>query len=456
MKTERDEKTIENLVKLYESKLMTVNTEYQRGEIWNNAQQKRLIDSLMRGYKLPLIYLHKKKVEIDGLTRDGLEIIDGQQRLKSIYRYVKGDYRLFDPLTENHIAKFPVFLLDTPGEWAGKFFRELSTSLKRKFLDTKLMLAMIQSSESDEVRDLFIRLQAGSALNEQERRDAWPGKMNEFILELGGKPSITGYPGHEYFPKIMKVNPDKDRGSTRQLAAQITSLIIWQQERGTSHLPDINAAAIDQLYYDHLDFEKDGPVGKRIWKIFDLLLLLLQDRKRPKLRNNDTIHAALLVNSLIDRFTSSWEAEFAPALDEFLRNLKEASKAGVEESDPIYLFKSRYGDLTRGATAGGGRILQRHTFYVEQMLKHMPATTLKDSRRAFSQTERELIYFRQRKTCAVCGKEITWRDANIHHIQEYSRGGKTELKNAALVHASCHPKSKEDVEAFAKKWTGES
>ena len=34
------------------------NPEYQRGEVWTRDQQMKMIDSVLRGYQLPLIYLH--------------------------------------------------------------------------------------------------------------------------------------------------------------------------------------------------------------------------------------------------------------------------------------------------------------------------------------------------------------------------------------------------------------
>ena len=89
MKTSQDQKPIKDLVELFKSQMMIANPEYQRGVVWNEAQQKRLIDSLFRGFTLPLIYLHEKKEEIGGFTREGLEIIDGQQRL--IPSSIEGD-----------------------------------------------------------------------------------------------------------------------------------------------------------------------------------------------------------------------------------------------------------------------------------------------------------------------------------------------------------------------------
>ena len=452
METWQEKRKIEDLVDLFGNRLMVANPEYQRGEVWSETQQKKLIDSVMRGYTLPLIYLHEKKEEIADIPVHRFEIIDGQQRLTAIHKFKEGSYRLFDPNTDNHIAKFPLFVQQQPCEWAGKYFHELSEELQTFFLDTSLMLTMIKSEDNNEIRDLFIRLQAGSDLNPQERRDAWPGGMCDFILRLGGKPDIDRYPGHEYFREIMGLRPGRDRGKTRQLAAQITSLLIAQPSEIGPVFPDINAAAIDQLYYENLNFNPDGRVAKRIWKVLDTLLNLLRDGKRPNLRNHDTIHAALLVNMLLDDFTPSWQADFTSALDSFLEDFKEASEYYTDETRPKYPYWSQYGVFTRTGSDKGPRIFQRHAFYVEKMLNNMPSITLKDPKREYSQAERELIYFRQKKMCAVCDTEVIWADVEIHHVVEHQQGGKTELKNAALVHASCHPKSADAVSAFANKW----
>ena len=230
MKTSQDQKPIKDLVALSKSGMMIANPEYQRGVVWNEAQQKRLIDSLFRGFTLPLIYLHERKEKIVGFTREGLEIIDGQQRLTAIHRYVEGAFRLFDPSTENDKAKFPRFLIKKPCPWAGMYFRELPPQLQDSLLETTLLLAMIQSDDTNEIRDLFVRLQAGSALNAQERRDAMPGGMNDFVLRLGGKPDMLKYPGHDFFKEVVGARPGSDRGKTRQLAAQITSLLLAQRD----------------------------------------------------------------------------------------------------------------------------------------------------------------------------------------------------------------------------------
>ena len=230
MKTHPDYLKIRELVELRRNEMEKVNPEYQRGEVWTRAQQMKLIDSVLRGYQLPVIYLHKIIKTTAGFTQDRLEIIDGQQRIQSLYLFAEGGFPLYDPTDER--ARFPRFLQEQPCPWGGKNYDSLSNDLKEQFLNTELRISYIESEDENEIRDLFVRLQAGSSLNAQEKRDAYPGKFTEFILKLGGKPEIARYPGHDFFRRVLRMNPSKGRGKTRQLASPNSNPVLGTPREG--------------------------------------------------------------------------------------------------------------------------------------------------------------------------------------------------------------------------------
>ena len=58
MDTEMVDRTVSQLVENRDKGRMFPNPEYQRGEVWTPGQQKKLIDSIFRGYQLPIFYLH--------------------------------------------------------------------------------------------------------------------------------------------------------------------------------------------------------------------------------------------------------------------------------------------------------------------------------------------------------------------------------------------------------------
>lgn len=76
MQLQSEKIKISELLQLRKSQMLSVNPEYQRGAVWSEAQQKKLIDSIFRSYPLPLIYLHHKRITALGLTRDSLENIE--------------------------------------------------------------------------------------------------------------------------------------------------------------------------------------------------------------------------------------------------------------------------------------------------------------------------------------------------------------------------------------------
>jgi hypothetical protein len=74
--------------------------------------------------------------------------------------------------------------------------------------------------------------------------------------------------------------------------------------------------------------------------------------------------------------------------------------------------------------------------------------------RIFGNIDKEYIYYRDKGLCQKpgCGHRVEWPDAEFHHVEPYAGGGKTMAANGALVHKMCHPKTKVDVDAFAKLW----
>ena len=105
---------VKDILELRTNKMLTVNPEYQRGAVWSAAQKKKLIDSVLRGYPIPLIYLHHIKTSVAGMQREDLEVIDGQQRINSLYEFKEGPFKLFDPIRDDKEARFPIFLKELP------------------------------------------------------------------------------------------------------------------------------------------------------------------------------------------------------------------------------------------------------------------------------------------------------------------------------------------------------
>ena len=444
MELESDKMTIKDILELKKNSMLMVNPEYQRGAVWTENQQRKLIDSVMRGYPLPLIYLHHKKKNVAGMQREDLEIIDGQQRINALHRFGENALKLFDPVKDDRVARFPKFIRESICPWARCDFMGLSEDLRQRFLKTEIFIVKVNTDVEDEARDLFIRLQAGLPLNAQEKRDAWPGGFTELVLKFGGKREITRFPGHDFFRHLVK-NSSTDRGEVRQLCAQICMLYFERATRG--NWINIGTQPIDDYYYRNLGFELNDPLVFRLSQVLDLAVALFAGKVSPKLKGHEAIHIVLLLDSLLDGYTKSWQSKFIHAYDEF------KAKAAHDKKERLGEYWFEYGALTQTQSAEGRTIQRRHAFFSKKMLEELKPT-LVDPTRIFGEVEREIVYYRDGKRCAVCAEPIQWDHLQIHHVEEHQAGGHTVIDNGVPVHKDCHPMGQK-AEAFRIKWLEE-
>ena len=75
------------LDKIYKRRDRYEIPEWQRGEVWDIPKKQQLIDSILRGWRLPKFYFVKN-------SEDEYEVVDGQQRLASIYEFFANELSL--------------------------------------------------------------------------------------------------------------------------------------------------------------------------------------------------------------------------------------------------------------------------------------------------------------------------------------------------------------------------
>ena len=127
---------------------LTIQPEYQRNYIYADGKKDvAVIDSVLNGYPLGLIYFVK-------VSNDRYEILDGQQRITSIGRYVKNKFAIKD---ENSMEQY---------------FDGIAADKQKKILKTKLTIYECEGEES-EIKKWFQTINiAGVPLNEQELNNA--------------------------------------------------------------------------------------------------------------------------------------------------------------------------------------------------------------------------------------------------------------------------------------------
>lgn len=139
---------------------------FQRRRVWDDTKSSRLIESLLLNVPIPVCYF----AELD----DGaFSVIDGQQRLTSIYRYL--------------VNQFPLRGLRVRPELNKKRFFELESADQRLIKTRTVRCIVIQKESHPEIRfDVFERLNSASVrLNPQELRNCtYRGALNSLIRDL--------------------------------------------------------------------------------------------------------------------------------------------------------------------------------------------------------------------------------------------------------------------------------
>lgn len=190
---------VAKLVDAFSAGSLLRNPEYQRGEAWREHQKAAFVDSFFRAYPLPPLFLYVREAPgLEGHPVRKFEIVDGQQRLTALRDFRDGKIRLSN-LDEDSKLKIPRSVRQNPAPWAGRLYSELSDDLRSRFEQFEITVFEVGlDAHPDEVRDLFIRLQSGTALTRQQVRDAWPGNLGPFIESIAGK--LDRHPSQQLQP----------------------------------------------------------------------------------------------------------------------------------------------------------------------------------------------------------------------------------------------------------------
>lgn len=142
-----------DLVAWNESGTLELSPKFQRRPVWKTASKSYFIDSLLRGFPVPPIHI-RLGMQNKAAYR---EIIDGQQRLRAVFDFVQGKFRLSRTI-------------EAP--WAGKAFKDLDDDLSRSIMMYKFHAFQYDNIDDATILEIFARINTYSvALSRQELRN---------------------------------------------------------------------------------------------------------------------------------------------------------------------------------------------------------------------------------------------------------------------------------------------
>lgn len=438
MNVEEKKFSVEKLVKAFSAGSLLRNPEYQRGEAWSEVQKATFIDSLLRDYPVPALFLHVvEDAGLEDAPAKKFEVVDGQQRLTALRAFKDGKFKLLATDDKSKL-RIPKSIRTTSAPWAGKYFAELSPDLRKQFESIQITVFQIGPTQNpDEIRDLFIRLQSGTALSRQQIRDAWPGNLGPFIERLAGK--LDKHASHKLFTVVDKRGQRSEEEeqrrdyhvADRQTCAQLLQ-IFTARERDPYVYPSVSANELDALYHEQTDFDDSGNLAIRFKEALSTAGSVFEKAKsklgkKTKFRRLDITVTMMYIQDISKGDRVKFD--------------KNAIEALAKHVLKIHKQKTQNGKTTASST-----LQHYYDWWRDQITKDIVVRL--DPKRAFSPEQQKQIRKRDGDKCAICGDKVPEDEAEYDHYPiPYRDGGSTLPENGRLLHGKCHPRGRptEDV-----------
>lgn len=392
---------------LFDKNKIFINQEYQRGDIWKYSQQVELIRSIENRYSMGVLVLFIN-------DNKQYEILDGQQRLLTIRKYLNGGIKLqdtnltlyndLDPRDKMEIDAYAVYYL-------------------------KLKSHDAESKEEDIVQT-FLRLQDGAPLNKAEKISAYRGAFKDVFKEARES--------HALF-SLMK---DDKRFRLRLLAAEML-LLELESDFKNKIFPGLdlqNFISMLDKYKTSISSTKRTSYKGNLDILHTSLNYLL-----TALKPRELLSFYLLVSYMRKHKAGNEDIvnELAAFSKEFLRNL---NAFGIYDKKPpkgmsVEIFNDYRAYKFEAKVMTTPESVKNRFDIVLKEFRRLKIFIEKDPKRYHDEEQKRILYFSQQGLCLFCKKPMTFSESTADHKIAHSKGGKTDdLKHAQLLHDNCHQK----------------
>lgn len=264
--------------------------DFQRGFVWKQVQASKLIESFLVGLPVPAVFLYSER------KSHKFFVIDGQQRLKSIFYFFEG---YFGPEIQGTRRVFRLTGLSPDSRYNGKRFEgelgELRDEDKRRLKNAVLRSFVVQQldpADDTSMYHIFERLNTGGTLltNQEIRNCVYHGSFIVFLNQINGFPAwrqilgnnepdsrrkdielivrffgmrdVSAYkkPMKDFLSKFMKKNRDATQealAASREIFERTCKAVVGSLGEKPFHIrAGLNAAVFDAVitaFSNHLD-----------------------------------------------------------------------------------------------------------------------------------------------------------------------------------------------------------
>lgn len=410
-------RSILDLQNLYRGGHLNLEPGFQRQSVWRERDRAKLIESILRNYPLPAIFLYKREEDGDLV----LDVIDGKQRLESILMFT-GEMR----------GRFEtkVMLPDWDhADWID--WRWLRRKGKHHLITSYELPVIEVDGELGDIIDVFVRINStGKALTQQEKRHAryYNSPFLKEAARLAGR--LEGY-----FEKNGTFSAGQlSRMKHVELVCELMlSLVQGDVLNKKTALDRVMAAR-------SFDGRQLARAGRLVTTTINRIRKMFPQLKSTRFRQvTDFYTLAVLIGKfeqermiLTDRRRNrlAWDLlqAFASNVDE-IRELQRKAKGARPDQELYRDYLLTVSQMTDDVSQRRKR---------EQILRGILGSLFarRDEQRGFTAEQRRIIWNSStNRSCSYpgCRTKLTWDDFTIDHIHPHSRGGRSELENAALM-----------------------
>ncbi len=395
--TDQKDLTLALLKDMYDANDIITNPDYQRKYIYDIRRASKLVESILIGIPIPVIYLCE---EDDGVY----SVIDGQQRITSFVKYLKNEY----PLTG----------LTELSDLNGKYFRELDKGTQRK-LNTKTLRAITLNRDSQNLKyEIFSRLNLGAvSLKPQELRNClYRGSFNNMLKDIAKNNPILPVMFHDknsrssYEERILRFFTLRDSFVMKSTYVKAMNQYMARHQHDNPN--DIQRAK--SLFANTLDTVKQI--------LGDDAFFSVESRKKF----NGSVYDSIMIP-----FSNFDKHDLFSHADKIRKKIKEIKETNEEYQQNVYVGSN-----------SSKRVIGRITMISNALSEITGKSGVNKECRFFSLEVKNQL-FHPGYICSYCGNAILdISDCEVDHIIPFSEGGPTEISNAQLLHRFCNHSKK--------------
>lgn len=319
------------LDKIYKRRDRYEIPEWQRAEVWTEDRKQLLIDTILRGWKIPKFYFAKVSE-----APEEFEVVDGQQRLSAIFEFFDGILTL-SPETAQRVG--------------AETYTDLPDHIADAFDDYEIAYDEITDWTEEDLKEYFRRLQFGLTLTASEQLNAVHSNLTNFARQLSKR---------DFFKRKVWIRDT--RKAHFDIAAKVAAIAVDGLDTG------LRLADLTKTYLANGKFSHDSNTAKLLVATFDFLDRTFPERD-PMLRNRSTIQSiATLASKIIElNHNPGCESRFLAFCQHFGKELAEQIEQGSRATDPDYLEFQR---TISANIKAGARI--RHEILLRKLLLFDP------------------------------------------------------------------------------------